>query len=50
MEDKEVIVQLTEIAPSGASGKHYHPGHEINYILEGAAILEMEGKPGGGVS
>ncbi len=45
MEGKEVIVQLVEVAPRGASGKHYHPGHEANYILEGSITLEMEGHP-----
>lgn len=45
MEGKEVIVQLVEFAPRGATGKHTHPGHEANYILEGSLILEMEGHP-----
>lgn len=45
MEGKEVIVQLVEFAPRGATGNHYHPGHEANYILEGSATLEIEGQP-----
>ena len=45
MEGKEVIVQLTEFAPRGASGKHYHPGHEVAYVLEGSMTREMEGHP-----
>ena len=45
MEGKEIVIQLTEFAPRGASGRHYHPGHEANYVLEGTAILEMEGSP-----
>ena len=45
MEGKEVIVQLTEFAPGASSGKHYHPGHEIAYVLEGSASREMEGHP-----
>lgn len=45
MEGKELIVQLVEFAPRGASGKHYHPGHEANYVLEGSQIAEMEGHP-----
>jgi quercetin dioxygenase-like cupin family protein len=45
MEGKEILVQLVEFAPRGATGKHYHPGHEANYILEGTSILEMEGEP-----
>lgn len=43
MEGKEVLLQLVEIAPRGASGNHYHPGHETNYVLEGSVIVEMEG-------
>lgn len=45
MEGKEVIVQLVEFAPRGATGRHTHPGHETNYILEGSVIIEMEGHP-----
>ncbi len=43
MEGKEVIVQVGEFAPSGASGKHSHPGHEILFVLDGALIREAEG-------
>ncbi len=45
MEGKELIVQLVEFAPRGASGKHWHPGHEAVYVLEGSLIFEMEGHP-----
>lgn len=45
MEGKEIIIQLVEFAPRGASGRHYHPGHEANYVLEGTGVLEMEGHP-----
>ena len=45
MEGKELIVQLVEFAPGGASGKHYHPGHEANYVLEGSGTFEREGQP-----
>ncbi len=45
MEGKELIVQLVEFAPGGASGKHYHPGHEANYVLAGSVIGEKEGQP-----
>lgn len=45
MEGKEVLIQLVEFAPRGATGNHYHPGHEANYVLEGSGILEMEGHP-----
>jgi quercetin dioxygenase-like cupin family protein len=45
MEGKEGVIVLAEIAPGTVGGKHYHPGHEFVYILEGSLILEIEGKP-----
>ena len=45
IEGKEAILQLVEIAPKGSSGKHYHPGQEIVYVLAGSLILEREGQP-----
>jgi len=45
MEGKELIVQLVEFTPGAASGKHWHPGHESFYVLEGSGVFEMEGHP-----
>ncbi len=45
MEGKEVVVELFELAPRGSFGKHYHPGHEVAYVLEGSGIREMDGHP-----
>ena len=45
IEGKEALVVLVEHAPGTAAGKHYHPGHEFAYLLEGSAILEPVGKP-----
>jgi len=44
-EGQEGVMWLIEIAPGAATGKHYHPGHEFVYVLEGAGRTEMEGKP-----
>lgn len=44
-EGKEAILQRVEFAPSGSSGKHYHPGQEIVHVLAGSLILEREGQP-----
>jgi len=44
MEGKEALVVLVEAAPGAVAGKHYHPGHELAYILEGSASIEMQGK------
>jgi quercetin dioxygenase-like cupin family protein len=43
-EGKEALVILVEFAPGAVGGKHFHPGHEIVYMLEGSLILEVEGK------
>lgn len=43
-EGKEVNVIIVELAPGAESGKHYHPGDEIGYIVEGAATVEIQGK------
>lgn len=42
---KELIVSRLVTAPGWAHGRHYHAGHELVYVLEGSAILEVEGKP-----
>jgi len=45
LEGKEGVVLLVELAPGEAAGKHYHPGNEVNYVLEGSGVLEIDGKP-----
>jgi quercetin dioxygenase-like cupin family protein len=35
----------TDIGPGGVGAKHYHPGTECIYILEGALTLEEAGTP-----
>lgn len=45
MAGKEAQVLLVELAPGAAAGKHYHPGHELGYVLEGSFTFEVEGKP-----
>jgi quercetin dioxygenase-like cupin family protein len=42
---REVIQARVELAPGVAFGKHWHPGEEIIYVLEGALEYEVEGKP-----
>jgi quercetin dioxygenase-like cupin family protein len=31
--------------PGGALGRHFHPGPELIYVLEGALLLEQDGHP-----
>jgi quercetin dioxygenase-like cupin family protein len=42
---KEVTVFIAEYKPSAKSGKHYHPGQEFIYVLEGNGVMEEVGKP-----
>ena len=44
-EGREGVLWLIEISPGAATGKHYHPGHEFVYVLEGAGRTSVEGKP-----
>lgn len=38
----EVRIWRTDIGPGVVGAKHYHPGTECNYVLEGTLILEKE--------
>ncbi len=42
---KEVVMYHAEAVPGGAAGRHYHPGPELIYILEGAMTVEPDGHP-----
>ena len=42
---KEVTVFVSEYKPGAKSGKHYHPGQEFIYVLEGQGVMEEVGKP-----
>ena len=42
----EVRMWRTDIGPGGVGAKHYHPGTECIYVLEGALNLEEAGTLG----
>ena len=42
---REAVTALVEFQPGATVGRHTHPGEEVAYILEGAIVLEQEGKP-----
>ena len=42
---REVIQARVELDPGVAFGRHWHPGDEIIYVLEGSLEYEVEGKP-----
>ncbi|MBI3780710.1 MAG: cupin domain-containing protein [candidate division NC10 bacterium] len=41
---KEGTMFLAEYEPGARSGKHYHPGHEFIYVMEGSGVMEEVGK------
>lgn len=44
MEGKEMQVWLADIPPGAATGPHFHPTPRFVYVLEGAVVLELDGK------
>jgi quercetin dioxygenase-like cupin family protein len=40
---KEIIVFVADLAPGAVGSKHYHPGPEFFYVLEGTLAHESEG-------
>jgi quercetin dioxygenase-like cupin family protein len=34
-----------DFIPGGALGRHFHPGPELIYVLDGVLILEQDGHP-----
>lgn len=44
IDGKEAVMYVAEIAPGLQSGRHYHPGTEIAYVLSGTGTLEIDGQ------
>jgi quercetin dioxygenase-like cupin family protein len=42
---REVVQARVELDPGVTSPKHWHPGEEIIYVLEGLLEYQVEGKP-----
>ena len=42
---REVIQVRVEIDPGVTASRHWHPGEEIVYMLEGSLEYQVEGKP-----
>ena len=40
-----VVSAIAEVAPGNCAGRHTHPGVESTYVLEGAVLVKVEGKP-----
>jgi quercetin dioxygenase-like cupin family protein len=45
IEGKEMHVWVADIPPGAATGPHFHPTPRFVYVLEGAVVLELDGKP-----
>jgi quercetin dioxygenase-like cupin family protein len=41
----EMNVWVADIAPCAATGRHSHPTPRFVYVIEGAVVLELEGRP-----
>ena len=44
VEGTEVIVSITTVPPHTTLPKHWHPGEEFAYVLEGSFVLWQDGK------
>ncbi len=42
---REVLVHLVEFPPHATLERHWHPGEEFHYYLEGDAEIRIDGRP-----
>ncbi len=45
LSNKQAIIGVAEIAAGARPGRHYHPGDEFFYVLDGSVTWEEDGKP-----
>ena len=43
--DREVVVSYVEIPPNMTMDRHWHPGEEFHYYLEGEVEIVIDGRP-----
>jgi quercetin dioxygenase-like cupin family protein len=43
--DREVLVDLVELPPHAVLERHWHPGEEFHYYLEGEIEIRFDGEP-----
>jgi len=43
--DKDMHVWVGDVAPGATTDRHSHPTPRFVYVLEGAVVLEVDGKP-----
>jgi quercetin dioxygenase-like cupin family protein len=39
------VSAIAQVAPGNCAGRHTHPGIESSYVMEGAILLKVAGKP-----
>jgi quercetin dioxygenase-like cupin family protein len=44
VENTEVVVSITTVPPNTTLPKHWHPGEEFAYVLDGAFVLHQQDK------
>jgi quercetin dioxygenase-like cupin family protein len=42
---REIVVSYVEIPPNMTMDRHWHPGEEFHYYLEGEAEVSIDGEP-----
>ena len=42
---REAVMAIAEFPPNAVAARHTHFGEEMGYVLEGIAVLEVNGKP-----
>jgi quercetin dioxygenase-like cupin family protein len=42
---REAVMAIAEFPPNAVAPRHTHAGEELGYVLEGTAVLEVDGKP-----
>jgi quercetin dioxygenase-like cupin family protein len=43
VEGKEIVVFVADLPPGAVAARHFHPGDEAIYMLQGALMFEPEG-------
>ncbi len=43
--ERDVLLVRVRIAPGARAGRHSHPGIETGFVLEGEAVMEIDGEP-----
>lgn len=41
---REAVTAVAEFEPGATAARHTHPGEEIGYVLDGAIVVEQDGK------